>query len=438
MNKSLLIVLVALIACFALCAARTPRRASVESDLKLGKVLGKIGKGALKVGKAYVGQKYGINLADVEEAEADKKIDFDEVFNWIGKGKQIYDLFKKDSEEEEVEADLKLGKIFSSIGKGALKVGKAYVGQKYGIQLSDEELADKKVTIDDIFEWIGKGKKIHDILKGSDAEEEADKLNLDEIFGYVAKGKQIFDIFKSFKKQAPAAETESDIKIGKLLGKIGKGALKVGKAYVGQKYGINLSDEELASDLKLGKALKSIGKGALKVGKAYVGQKYGIQLSDSDKKINLDEIFGWVSKGKQIYDIFKSFKKQPAVEAGAEEESDSMNGGSTAASFARAQVGKGYSQAARLGPNSFDCSGLVKTAWARAGVTVPNTTSGYPGGLRRVNDLQVGDILWRSGHVGIYVGNNQVVNAENPRSGVQIRDLDWYKRYMGVSAIYRP
>merc|ERR1719487_3242915 len=42
-------------------------------------------------------------------------------------------------------------------------------------------------------------------------------------------------------------------------------------------------------------------------------------------------------------------------------QSDSMSPGSVAAAYARAQVGKGYSQSARLGPKSFDCSGLVYT-----------------------------------------------------------------------------
>jgi cell wall-associated NlpC family hydrolase len=120
-------------------------------------------------------------------------------------------------------------------------------------------------------------------------------------------------------------------------------------------------------------------------------------------------------------------------------DAESMGPGDAAANFARAQVGKGYSQAARLGPNSFDCSGLVLKAYQAAGKNVPTTTSGYPGGLQRVNgNPQTGDILWKSGHVGMYVGNNQVVHAANARKGVEIRDMNYYKTYLGFSAIYRP
>jgi len=43
-------------------------------------------------------------------------------------------------------------------------------------------------------------------------------------------------------------------------------------------------------------------------------------------------------------------------------------------------------------------------AYKSAGKTVPTSTGGYPGGLREVTGqaLQPGDILWRSGHVGLY------------------------------------
>ena len=51
--------------------------------------------------------------------------------------------------------------------------------------------------------------------------------------------------------------------------------------------------------------------------------------------------------------------------------------------------------------------------------------------------LQTGDILWRSGHVGIYLGGNQVVNAENPKSGVKKRDLGFYTKYLGFTREYR-
>jgi cell wall-associated NlpC family hydrolase len=119
-------------------------------------------------------------------------------------------------------------------------------------------------------------------------------------------------------------------------------------------------------------------------------------------------------------------------------ESDAMNGGAAAA-WALAQVGKKYSQTSRDGPNSYDCSSLVYYAWKAAGKNIgAATTRQYPGRTYIVGDLQAGDLLWKTGHVGMYVGNNQVVNAENPKNGIKLRDLAWYKAHIGYTIIYRP
>ena len=76
--------------------------------------------------------------------------------------------------------------------------------------------------------------------------------------------------------------------------------------------------------------------------------------------------------------------------------------GNQAAAFAQSQVGGCYSQANRLGNPCFDCSGLVYMSYQNAGVTVPITSASYPDdSVYDVTgqDLQVGDILWRQGHV---------------------------------------
>lgn len=129
----------------------------------------------------------------------------------------------------------------------------------------------------------------------------------------------------------------------------------------------------------------------------------------------------------------------PAQPIRFEEESDSMNSaGHAAANWARSQAGSCYSQAERMG-RCFDCSSLVYRAYKAAGKDIGATSTGaYPGRTHQVHDLQVGDILWRSGHVGLYLGNNQVVNAENPRTGVQVRSLDYFRKYLGYTKIYRP
>jgi peptidoglycan DL-endopeptidase CwlO len=93
------------------------------------------------------------------------------------------------------------------------------------------------------------------------------------------------------------------------------------------------------------------------------------------------------------------------------------------------QVGKPYRWGA-TGPGSFDCSGLVRWAYARAGVALPRTSREQwwvgapvgPGGLRP-GDL----VFWATDpsepatvhHVGVYVGQGLMVHA--PHTGALVR-----------------
>ena len=69
------------------------------------------------------------------------------------------------------------------------------------------------------------------------------------------------------------------------------------------------------------------------------------------------------------------------------------------------------------GPNTFDCSGLVMWCYAQAGVSLDHYSGSQAGSgaVIPVSSAQPGDILWRPGHVAIYVGGNQYIHA--PQTG---------------------
>ena len=81
-------------------------------------------------------------------------------------------------------------------------------------------------------------------------------------------------------------------------------------------------------------------------------------------------------------------------------------------------------------PSGFDCSGLVYYALNEAGINVPRTTAqGYKDMATPVNEAtaQPGDLIFFGtqgvvDHVGIYMGNGQMVNAAG--SCVQITDIN--------------
>lgn len=80
-----------------------------------------------------------------------------------------------------------------------------------------------------------------------------------------------------------------------------------------------------------------------------------------------------------------------------------------------------------------DCSGFVQSTYEHFGFELPRTAAeqsqiGIP-----VNkeDLQVGDLVfyprngYSVGHVGIYIGNGQIINALNENKGIIICDMDY-------------
>jgi cell wall-associated NlpC family hydrolase len=91
-----------------------------------------------------------------------------------------------------------------------------------------------------------------------------------------------------------------------------------------------------------------------------------------------------------------------------------------AVTTARAQIGKPYRWGG-MGPSAFDCSGLTRYAWASAGVALPHSSRGQYYSQRRVKlaDLQPGDLVYRPGHIGLYVGKGRMVHA--PQSGTRVR-----------------
>ena len=113
--------------------------------------------------------------------------------------------------------------------------------------------------------------------------------------------------------------------------------------------------------------------------------------------------------------------------------------GSAAAliSIAASKIGCPYVWGAK-GPNSFDCSGFVYWCLNQAGVGISYmTSSGWrnPGRFKRVsyNELQAGDIIVVSGHVGIVAGGGTIIDASSSNGRVVHRSLGaWWANHFIV------
>ncbi|MET9070411.1 C40 family peptidase [Streptosporangium sandarakinum] len=112
-----------------------------------------------------------------------------------------------------------------------------------------------------------------------------------------------------------------------------------------------------------------------------------------------------------------------------------------AVSTAKKQVGDPYRWGAS-GPGAFDCSGLVRYAWRKAGVSLPRvTTSQYRSVRKKVSwsSLRPGDLLffYGKGHVGMYVGKGRMVHSPSSGKTVRVVPLKGYYR-SAFSGAVRP
>ena len=103
--------------------------------------------------------------------------------------------------------------------------------------------------------------------------------------------------------------------------------------------------------------------------------------------------------------------------------------GSSVAEFALQFVGNPYVYGGTSLTNGADCSGFVMSVYENFDVSLPHSSSAdrsvgteVAGGL---SNAQPGDIVCYSGHVGIYIGNGQIVHASTEETGIKVSDADY-------------
>ena len=108
---------------------------------------------------------------------------------------------------------------------------------------------------------------------------------------------------------------------------------------------------------------------------------------------------------------------------------------------AYSMLGWAYSQAKRFEQNYTDCSSLVYRAVIAGNPslasTFPKTTSGYPSpAMQEVSksDLRAGDVMYKPGHVALYIGDDKYINASD--SGVEVKSFSLGGKW--ATKFYRP
>jgi cell wall-associated NlpC family hydrolase len=89
--------------------------------------------------------------------------------------------------------------------------------------------------------------------------------------------------------------------------------------------------------------------------------------------------------------------------------------------FARKQLGKPYRYGA-VGPDSFDCSGFTMYVWRKGGVSLPHNSGAQRAATKSVplDKMKPGDLVFSSGHVGMYIGNGKMIHSPHTGRTVSI------------------
>ena len=103
-------------------------------------------------------------------------------------------------------------------------------------------------------------------------------------------------------------------------------------------------------------------------------------------------------------------------------EAETVGNGQAVVDYAMQFVGNPYVWGGTSLTNGADCSGFVQSVYANFGVSMPRTSSAMRSAGTEVSYSEAvpGDVICYEGHVGIYIGNGQIINAIDEAHGIGV------------------
>ncbi len=165
-----------------------------------------------------------------------------------------------------------------------------------------------------------------------------------------------------------------------------------------------------------------------------LGEEYVVTEGEKDSdwfKIEIDEDEGWISSeyvtiAEQL-DKAQSMKELKYGEGVSDVRVSLVN-------YAKQFIGNRYVWGGTSLTKGADCSGYVQSIFRKYNVYLPRTSAAQSTVGKKISpgDAQPGDLFFyarggRIGHVGIYIGGGQIVNAHSRRTGIRI-DNAYYRK----------
>ena len=126
----------------------------------------------------------------------------------------------------------------------------------------------------------------------------------------------------------------------------------------------------------------------------------------------------------------------PLPEPAVQEEAEPVFG-EEIAEYALRFVGNPYQFGGSSLTGGTDCSGFTMAVYRSFGIDLPHSSRAQRNAGTAVGSLeeaQPGDLICYSGHVGLYIGEGQIVHALNERKGILISDAE-YERILAIRRV---
>ena len=114
-----------------------------------------------------------------------------------------------------------------------------------------------------------------------------------------------------------------------------------------------------------------------------------------------------------------------------------VSNGQAVVNYAAQFVGNPYVYGGSSLTNGADCSGFVMSVYQAFGISLtPYPTLRSVGYGVSLDAIQPGDIVCYSGHVGIYAGNNTLLHASSPSTGIKYTSPVTYREILAIRRIF--
>ena len=112
--------------------------------------------------------------------------------------------------------------------------------------------------------------------------------------------------------------------------------------------------------------------------------------------------------------------------------------GQDVVNYAKKFLGNPYVYGGTSLTKGADCSGFVQSIYKHFGYSLPRTSTEQRSAGKKVASLskaKAGDLICYDGHIAIYMGNNKIIHASNPKDGIKISNNASYTTILAIRRI---